>query len=281
MRNREQIELWNGPAAEGWIRRGEALDGILAELTEVALRSAGFRRGEKVLDLGCGCGTTSLAIARRVGPDGAVIGLDISRPMLVVARRRAREAGLENLRFEAVDVQDGDLGSGADAAFSRFGLMFFADPLGAFGNILGALRSGGRLQFLAWAEPERNPFLSVPLGEAARRLERNPAAPGTPGPFGLADAESTRRLLELAGFEEIVIEAREPCLRLPSSRELFDLLVELTPGLRAAVEGLARRARKALLAAIDERLASYRSGEGLELPARVWWVSAWRAFEAA
>lgn len=190
--NAEHIKYWNGPAARAWIRQAGALDRMVVELTTWAMEAATFRPGERVLDLGCGCGSTSLEIARRVGSEGRVSGFDLSRPMLEHAAARARAADLSCLGFEALDVERGDLGRGADAAFSRFGLMFFRDPPAAFRNIRRALRPGGRLPFLCWSTPERNPYFLGTIDAWARWLGLPPPAPGTPGPFGLAEGARTR-----------------------------------------------------------------------------------------
>ncbi len=281
MANEEQADYWNGSAAQGWMRRKDAVDRMFAALTEEAIGEAGFHRGEHVLDLGCGCGSTTLAIAQRVGPEGRVTGFDLSRAMVVVASRRVREAGLQNVRFVALDVQNGDLGKAADAAFSRFGLMFFEEPVAAFRNILDGLGGGGRLHFLAWGDPARNPMFSATLGELAQRLELAPAAANAPGPFGLADPERTRRILQAAGFEEVSIEERTVTIPLPPGRQAFELLVDLSPRLGGGLDAMEPPAREELIKAVEVNLAPYAVAQGLEVPAAIHWVSAWRALEAA
>ncbi len=281
MENEEQAEYWNGPAAEGWVRRVDAVDAIFAGLTREALAAAAFRPGERVLDLGCGCGTTALEIARRVAPHGRADGFDLSRRMVVHARRRARDAGQRNVRFETADVQTAPLGAGADAAFSRFGLMFFQDPGAAFANILAALGAGGRLHFIAWAAPEENPMFSGVMGEAARRLGLPPAEPGKPGPFGLCDPGRTRLLLERAGFEEVQIDKWRPVVRHGSAREALEVLSDLSGTLGPRIAALGAGAREELAKAVEANLAPYTSAAGVEIPVGVWSVTAWRVLDAA
>jgi SAM-dependent methyltransferase len=281
MKNDEQGEYWNGAAAPGRIRQSETLDRTFAELTADALDAAGFRPGERALDLCCGSGTTSLEIARRVGPEGRVSGFELSRPMLVHAARRARDAGLHNVHFDVRDFQSGDLGRGADVAFSRFGLAFSQDPLTAFGNILDALHSGGRLHFLCWGDPDRNPYLTCARGELSRCLGLPSPEPDTPGHFGLADGPRTRRLLESAGFEEVLTEEWEARLRMPSSRDAFRVLGDLDGSLRPRLEAMPPSEMTRLMKGLEASLAPYETAEGLEVPGLVWWVSAWRALEAA
>ena len=201
-------------------------------------------------------------------------GFDLSRPMLEHAAPRARAADLSCLGFETLDVERGDLGRGADAAFSRFGLMFFRDPPPAFRNIRRALRPGGRLQFLCWSAPERNPYFLGTIDAWARRLGLPPPAPGTPGPFGLAEGARTRRLLEEAGFEEVRAEEQGFSLHLPSTGEAFRIQLDLAASLRTHLEALGPGVREELQRETEAWLAPYATPTGLEVPALAWWVTA-------
>ena len=245
---------------------------MLEELTRWALDSCGFKPGERVLDLGCGCGATTLEIAKRVGPEGRVSGFDLSRLMLELAAQRAREAGLPGLHLAAVDVEHGDLGSSADAAFSRFGLMFFLDPAAGFGNIGRALRPAGRLQFLCWSTLERNPFFTATMVQFARSLGLPPPAPGTPGPFGLADEKRTRAVLVGAGFEDVEFVEKSFAMRFSSTLEAFHMQLDLSAALRTQIESLGPEVREELQREVEAALAPYATAGRLEIPATAWWV---------
>jgi SAM-dependent methyltransferase len=172
-----------------------------------AIEALAPRAGERLLDVGCGCGHTSLLLAGHVGPEGAVVGLDISRPMLDVARGRAAAAGLTNVRFLEADAQTHPLDEGTfDAVFSRFGVMFFASPTDAFQNLRRALKPRGRLAFLCWRSPPENPVLTTPMAVAGHRFPaQEPPRPGALGPFSFADPDHVRRILDGAGFADVVL----------------------------------------------------------------------------
>ncbi len=173
--NQEQQRFWNEHAGPTWVRWQDALDRQIRPHGDLALEALAPAPGESVLDVGCGCGDTSLELARRVGDKGAVLGVDLSAPMLERARARAVEAGMPQLRFEQVDAQSGELGAAAfDALFSRFGVMFFEDAPSAFGNLARALRPGGRLAFVCWQPPSENPWVTVPMAAVAPLLTLPP-----------------------------------------------------------------------------------------------------------
>ncbi len=161
--------------------------------------------------MGCGCGQTALALAGRVGPEGAVVGLDVSRPMLDVARRRAEAAKVAHVRFVEADAQAHALEAAAfDAIFSRFGVMFFADPAAAFENLRRALRPGGRLCFLCWRSPAENPVMTSAKNAAKHLLPPDPPpVPGAPGPFAFADPARVRGILDAAGFVDVAISPHD------------------------------------------------------------------------
>ena len=165
--NAAQIQDWNAAVGRTWTQFQEQLERQLDPLGREALRALAPMPGEHILDIGCGCGATTLDLAVRVGPVGSVVGVDISVPMLDVARRRPRPADAGAAEFLQLDAQYDPLGSVFDAAFSRFGVMFFSDPVAAFKNILTSLKHGGRLAFVCWRRLEENPWVRVPL-EAAR-----------------------------------------------------------------------------------------------------------------
>jgi ubiquinone/menaquinone biosynthesis C-methylase UbiE len=164
-RNADQAAYWNGEAGARWVAGQDTLDTILAPTLKVLMDRAAVTGGERVVDIGCGCGISALELARRVGPGGRVLGVDVSAPMLARARQRATA----DLPLELVvgDATVHAFAPGwADLMISRFGVMFFAEPAKAFANMRRALRAGGRLVFACWREPARNTWMSLPLQEA-------------------------------------------------------------------------------------------------------------------
>jgi SAM-dependent methyltransferase len=204
---------WNGPMARFWADHDDRFDALLAPHGEVLLAAAAPRPGEHVLDIGCGCGSTTLRAADAVAPAaGTALGVDISRAMIDKARLRAAEAGTGNVSFELADVETADLGRAAfDLAISRYGVMFFDHHTAAFANVRAAMRPGGRLAFVCWSERTRNEHWTVPFDAVAPHLGLAAPAARPNGPFALADPGHVRTVLHQAGWVEVEIsEVREP-----------------------------------------------------------------------
>jgi len=288
--NPEQRAFWNEQAGPIWVENQARLDEQIRPHGELALAKLAAAPGERVLDLGCGCGDTTLALAARVGAEGYVLGVDISVPMLARARERAAEAGLRQVEFVAADVQTAALGKGLspreaetadfDAAFSRFGVMFFSAPERAFANVRRALRPGGRLGFVCWRAVAENAWVGVPMRAAAEVLTLPPPpTPDAPGPFSFADAARVRRILEAAGFEAVTLEpadlAMTPAGGDPDrASELFLDIGPLGHALREAGAGpeLRARVREAVRKAFEPHVRAGR----VELGSAVWLVQARR-----
>jgi len=276
--NAAQITYWNEQSGPKWVALEARLDAQIAPLGRAAMERAAPRPGERVLDVGCGCGQTALELAERVGPSGEVVGADVSAVMLARARERAAEAGLAQVRFENVDAQVHELpGAYFDLLYSRFGVMFFADPVAAFANLRRSLRPGGRLAFVCWQALDRNPWMLVPAGAAAREIPMpDPPAPGEPGPFSLADEKRLRGILEDAGFEDLRLE--------PDTGELFvggegglDEVVDFALGVGpagAALREAGPEARPRVAAAVREALAPYAGERGVRMAYAAWIVRA-------
>lgn len=274
--NAAQRDYWStSPGAEAWTSLHRDLDLQFVPLTAAALEVLAPGPGEKILDVGCGCGDTALRIAARVAPGGSVTGLDISAAMLAVARQRAAAQGVAGVDFVEADAQTHAFAEGAyDAVFSRFGVMFFADPVAAFANLCRALRAGGRLAFLCWRDPADNPFMTAPL-EAALHLFPEPPPPAdplAPGPFAFADPARVEGILKDAGFAAIALAPLDlPAGGHPLDRALH-LALSVGPLSRLLREqpDLREQAREAVRAA----LAAHDGPDGVRLRTATWLVSA-------
>jgi ubiquinone/menaquinone biosynthesis C-methylase UbiE len=272
--NAAQIEHWNSGVARNWVRFQQQLDRQIESLGEEAMRVLAPVPGERLIDIGCGCGQTTLALASRVGPDGSVLGVDISAPMLEVARRRtAATAGLR-VAFRQLDAQVDALGTGAfDAAFSRFGVMFFADPVAAFANIRGAIKAGGRLGFVCWRALDENVWMKATL-DAARPLlpPLTPPDPTAPGPFAFADAVRLRSLLRDAGFTAVSIDPFDASIGSGDIEQTLQLTLKVG-ALGAALREHPDR-EPFVIDAVRAALAPYATPAGVMMPAAVWIVHA-------
>jgi SAM-dependent methyltransferase len=203
--NEQMIAFWNGPAGQAWANNADGQDRELHDLGTAALDALAATLGESVLDVGCGPGTTTLLLAERVGPAGRVVGVDVSAPLLALASERA--TGLDNVTFVEADAQTTiPPGSPFDAVFSRFGVMFFADPDAAFANLHGATSPNGRLTFVCWQTPGENPWFVTPLMALAGLPDLEvppPLGPDEPGPFAFADPDRIRRILAAGGWRDV------------------------------------------------------------------------------
>ena len=272
--NAAQIEYWNATAGPVWVQFQEQLDRQIEPLGLEAIRTLAPAPGERVMDIGCGCGQSTMELAARVGPSGAVVGIDISEPMLDVARGRPAPAASPPPSFRQADAQAEDLGQGAfDAAFSRFGVMFFADPVAAFANIRRALKPGGRLGFVCWRPLLENSWMLEPMLAALPYLPPLPPPdPTAPGPFAFADAERVRGILAGAGFSAVRIEPFDMRIGGSSVEQTLTLAFRVGP-LGAALRenpGLA----DTVAGAIRAKLAEYDTPSGVLMPAAVWIVQA-------
>jgi SAM-dependent methyltransferase len=275
--NEAQIEHWNGPDARHWVASQDRYDRQLAPFAEVVTAAAELNERDHVLDLGCGCGTTTLLAARKAE---SAIGVDISGPMLERARTVAVSEGIRNVEFVQADVQTHAFDLTFDVAMSRFGLMFFDDPKAAFANVAAALRAGGRLAFVCWQELARNDWLFLPGLAAARYLPLPDAnAAGGPGPFSLADPDALRRLLDSVGFIDVDIVAYEVPMLLGGGGTVDDALsfVMNTGAARAMFEGADPTSAEHAKAAVREVLAHHYDADGVRLGAASWVVTARRA----
>jgi SAM-dependent methyltransferase len=276
--NTAQIAYWNSEAGPRWVAMQERMDAMLAPLMHAALDRARPAVGEAVLDIGCGCGATVLELARRVGANGSVLGVDISAPMLGRARERVREHMLANVHLLQSDAATHVFAPGAfDLAFSRFGVMFFDQPVGAFANIRSALADAGRLAFVCWAPPRDNPWLAVPLAVARPHLPPQPDAdPNAPGPFAFADPDRVQGILAEAGYAAIDVARHDTSMRIcgPGEIDLAARFAVESGPVGRAMAGAGPDARAAAEQAIIAEFRRIEGPGGIELPGSVWLVTA-------
>jgi len=266
--NDEAIEAWDGVLFDRFVQFREVLLEGLGGHGEVALRESPPRPGDRVVDIGCGFGDTAQRLAALVGPDGEVLGIDAAPRFVEAAREEAEEAGVDNLTFAVCDPEDG-LDGEFDMAFSRFGTMFFANPVAALRNVRGALVPGGRLCMVVWRSKAENSWLH----QAEQTVERFVTEPEDsdeptcgPGPFAMANADTTSGMLVSAGFEDISLRRCDLPYRMGAD---MDEAVAVVTGIGPAGEVIrlagdaADELRPQIEAALREDLARFETPEGV------------------
>ncbi len=276
--NADQIAYWNSAVGERWVALQRDLDDLFLPLTRILLARVGAAPGDRVVDVGCGCGATTLDLARAVAADGAVFGVDVSEPMLEVARRRAREAGLRQARFALADASThGFDPESSDLVVSRFGVMFFDDPAAAFANLRRALKPGGRLVFACWRPLAENGWFDVALQAALAHLPQQPTGdPHAPGPFAFADPDRVRTLLAAAGFSAVEVTAHDAPMRLAGPGDV-DAAVRLITRVGPTARLLAEAdpdVRGAALDDVRKALAAHDGPDGVVLGGAIWIAAA-------
>jgi hypothetical protein len=272
--NTDEYEAWNGDSGRRWVGDADRRDRILAPVADALLAAADLIPGEAVLDIGCGCGATTLAAAQAVGPAGVVRGIDLSKPMLDVARRRAEASGLSNITLLQGDAQAHRFADRSDAAISRFGTMFFAHQAAALANIRRGLRPGGRLCLATWQPLEANDWLTIP-GAALLRYGNLPdAQAGGRGMFAQSDAGSVATTLHSAGYADPQFQPVTLSLTLGvDPDDAVDYLAGTGPG-RAAFDAVPDDQRPAALDAVRATLADHSGPDGVRLGAAIWIIAA-------
>ena len=276
--NKNQKDFWSGKGGDIWVERQNAMDTMLSPLGEAALNKLNFNEEENVLDIGCGCGHTTLNIAKRIGPSGNVTGLDISEPMLKRAKESAVEMSITNTIFKCVDVQTEDLGDQIySAAFSRFGVMFFEDSIAAFKNINKSLISGGYLSFVCWQSPAVNPWQSLFIQEVKKFLDLPSPPPRSPGPFAFMESEYVSSILEESKFQDITIEGHEAEVNMFSGRSLSDSVkdyISINPVVTQMLKESSENQVAEIVNSGIEAFSPYYSEKGLIFPSATWLVTA-------
>ena len=272
--NEAQARLWNARVGEVWVEQQAMLDSLLRPFEQPLMEAVERYGARDVLDIGCGAGATTLAAARLVGEGGRCTGVDISAPLIAAARRRAEAGGLGNCRFIAADAQQHAFEpASVDAVISRFGVMFFADPVAAIANLRRALRPHGGLAFIAWRGAGENPFMTAAERAAAPLLPELPARdPAGPGQFAFADADRMREILTAAGWRDIEVQPLDVVCTL--SADDLDVYAARMGPVGALLPDLDEPLRSRIVAAVRQAFEPYVTGGAAHITAACWLVRA-------
>ena len=272
--NSEAQMYWNEDGGDKWVENIDFVESFMIPMSDRLIERIAAEKGEKILDVGCGGGITTLKLAALVGEDGGVLGVDVSRQIIDVAIKRAE--GSTNIEFQHSDAGSADLGENKfDLITSRFGVMFFDDPVAAFKNLHRSMKPTGRLVFLCWRTPQENPWMMEPA-QATFQILPPPAEkpePTDPGPFSLGDAEHLTNVLSSAGFNNIDLEQVDLGLPMDSVDIAVDFLTRLGPA-ADALKDATEEQRVEVLSAIRRVIEKYNSADGVLAPAATWIVSA-------
>jgi ubiquinone/menaquinone biosynthesis C-methylase UbiE len=271
--NDEQTTLWNGDAGLAWVEAQESLDRMFAPIEELLLTEVLAKSARRVLDIGCGTGATTLAVARRLGTNGRCVGVDISEPMLELARARAEREHIP-ASFVRADAQThGFEPASFDLMISRFGVMFFDDFVGAFTNLRRAAKAGGELRLVAWRSAAENPFMTTAERATAPLLPNlPPRVPDAPGQFAFADRKRVQRILEDSGWAEIELRPIEVSCAFPE-KDLVRYVTRLGPVARV-LQDMDEQARSRVVATARRAFEPYVHGDEVRFAAACWMVCA-------
>lgn len=276
--NAGMSEFWNGSGGENWVSREARLESSLRPFGQQAMVAGAIVVGQQILDIGFGCGDTTLEMAGKAGPEGQVHGVDISTAMVETAENKAAGKGVANVSFECADAQTKAFPIASyDLVFSRFGVMFFDDPIAAFKNIYTALKPGGRLAFMCWAPRDQNAWVGLPLQVVAKHLSLPPPpAIDEPGPFSLSEESRVSGILGAAGFADIAVELfQTPFVLGGDVDEAVSFLMQLSPSGGAINNAEADEPTRARIAIeMAEMLKSHESDKGVSMSAAALLVTA-------
>src|SRR5215472_6429136 len=276
--NAAQIEFWNSAATRAWADQYARMDRAVAALTKELLDLAAPQPGERVLDIGCGPGTTVLELAKRVGSGGHVLGADVSEASVARARARIATAGLQHADAIVADASAHPFGRDSlDLVFSRFGIMFFSDPVAAFANVRRAMKPGGRVTLGVFRAASETLWPNAPL-EAVRHLVPPIPTPGPeePGPFSWADPARVHRILESAGFSEVSLTPLDPEIQLAGPKgeaEAAHFVMAMGPLVRV-LPSLSPAQHENVRATLEVYFTGHATSQGVVLPAAIWVVRA-------
>ncbi len=279
--NAEQIEFWNSDGGTNFVRHQTALDGMLGPYGLKAMQAGGLKHGDVVLDIGCGCGDSSIEMSRRVGTTGEIVGVDISEVMLQRAEDLAAHQELTNVFFELADVEVDPMHRDSfDLAFSRFGIMFFNDPVAALRNVHKVLHDKGRLAFACWQTLDKSQWIALQMKSVIPLLAEEdrppPADPNAPGPFSFGDPDRLNDVLKKAGFGNIEMEPYAPSVALFGLKDMEDVLdfaLEVGPA-KAFFADMDAKTKAMARDAVREAYQPYLTDKGVVMEAAAWIVTA-------
>ena len=276
-KNAKQKDFWSGKGGDYWVEKQSEMDIMLNPLGEKALAKLDLQSNSKVLDIGCGCGATTLEIAKIVS-EGAVTGLDISVPMLDKAKSEAKIQGIANVDFKVVDVQVEQLAyEEYDSVYSRFGVMFFDDPFEAFKNIFSSVRVGGQLSFVCWQDPSLNPWQSLSLQVIRGYLDMPSPPPRSPGPFAFHEKDYVKEILEKSGFSNISFDDNQENITMFAGKSLEEAsedYLAINPVVTEMLKDSTDDLKSEIVESLKEAFSEFHRGDGLVFPSATWVVSA-------
>ncbi|MFK7882322.1 class I SAM-dependent methyltransferase [Roseobacter sp.] len=277
--NEEQAEFWTKAAGEKWVEQQVQLDAFMQPVLDSLFTRCDLKNGDHVLDIGCGTGASTIQAANTVGATGSVFGVDISPTMLACAKERAHS--LENVRFEVADAADYGFRLGEfDHLISRFGVMFFADPIAAFSNIFKSLKPGAHLTMACWGQISKNPWFTVAAQAAKERLGAPPSVdPDAPGPFAFRDVDRVVQILSSAGFVEIQADVSDVFLEPAGTpSEVAQMATSVGPAARTVEIFQGNFAdSQAIANRVQEVFQSFDTQSGVRVPAEINFFQATRS----
>lgn len=278
--NVEATEAWSGPLFDVFLKYRDLTTGGLGAHGEVAMGLDPPQSGERVIDIGCGFGDTTQRLAELVGSEGSALGVDVSAPFIDTARQEADDAGLDNVEFQLADVQTLELPQEFDYAFSRMGIMFFANPVAALRNVRAAVKPGGRFTAVVWRRKDDNEWVRRAeeiVDEYLDHPEETDEPTCGPGPFSMANADTVTEQLKIAGFEEIGLRRCDLPMKVGAN---LDQAVEFGMALGPAGEILrlwgdrVDEIRPEIAAKIRAAIADFERPDGVFAPASTWIITA-------
>ena len=276
-KNIKQKQFWSGAGGDVWVDKQREMDIMLNPLGERVIQGLDLKEETKILDIGCGCGATTLEIAKIVN-QGEVIGVDISEPMLERATQTASDMALMNISYQVKDVQVDEMPNNYfDIAFSRFGIMFFEDPFEAFNNINHSLKDDGQLSFVCWQHASLNPWQSLSIQVIKEFLDLPAPPPKSPGPFAFEDKSYIEEILNASGFRDIEIKDNQEDIVMfsgKSIREACEDYLTINPVVTEMLKNSPSELREEILEALIGKFSNYHKDDGLLFPSATWIVTA-------
>ena len=276
-KNIKQRQFWSGAGGDVWVNKQREMDIMLNPLGDRVIERLDLKSDAKIIDIGCGCGATTLEIAKKI-TQGEILGVDISEPMLDKAAETAREMSLSNISFEVKDVQVDVMPQNYfDVAFSRFGVMFFEDPFEAFKNIHSSLKEDGLLSFVCWQNASLNPWQSLSIQVIKEFLDLPAPAPKSPGPFAFEDKTYLEDILRESGFKGLeILDNREDIIMFSgkSIREACEDYLTINPVVTEMLKNSKPELTEEILEALVIKFSNFHQNDGLLFPSATWIVTA-------